>query len=80
MAIRDLRNLYPGYKFEISMEFYRTPHLNSYLMHCKIAESTDRSYHPSAGPVCVLSQSAQQGIVPTEDILPLSRETGLPCV
>ena len=31
---------------------YSTQHSNSYLIHCKIAESTDRSYQPSAGPVC----------------------------
>eukprot|EP01043_Picozoa_sp_COSAG02_P047938 COSAG02_NODE_4651_length_5132_cov_7.294854_2_plen_66_part_00 len=36
--------------FEITtgMEFYRIPHLNSYLFHCKIAESAGRSYEHSA--------------------------------
>ena len=36
VAIRDLRNRYPGYKFEIRMEFCRTPHLNSYLITVKL--------------------------------------------
>jgi len=27
------------------MQFYSSPHSNSYLFHCKIAESIGRSYH-----------------------------------
>jgi len=29
------------------MQFYRSPHSNSYLFHCKIAESIGRSYQIS---------------------------------
>eukprot|EP01043_Picozoa_sp_COSAG02_P003597 COSAG02_NODE_89_length_38500_cov_61.646910_9_plen_98_part_00 len=38
-----------GGLFEIC-NFLHTPHSNSYLMHCKIVESIDRSYRLSALP------------------------------